>query len=306
LSLVRLHYFLEVAKYLNFSEASNHLFVSQSAISKQIASLEDELGVKLFNRNKRSVELTHSGVIFLKKATELVKHYEDAVSTTRRAHNGIVGSLKIGVLGYMGFLPQFLKKFQNNFPSIEVHISQLNSGLLINSLIDKNIDLGFTISHDFQNSPNLSWELIGSEEMVVTVPNNHHLIPKKSVHLSDLKDETFIIMSRTEVSEGYHYLVKLCEDAGFSPKISYEVDRMELLFLLLESGKGIAILPKIICFPGNNNHKTLDIIGQNTTYNLGIVWHKDMPNPSLPNFLEELKTELSSSNDFNLIPPGFK
>jgi len=306
LDIVRIQFFLEVAKHLNFSEASKHLYVSQSALSKQIALLEKELGVKLFTRDKRSVELTSSGHIFLNKATELLNLYKEAVISTQKANKGFVGTLNIGILGYIEFIPKFLRMFHETYPSIELRPIHMNSGTLINSILNKEIDLAFTLSLGEQKFPNLIWEMYTSDEIVVTVPNDHSLSSRETIHLSELSDELFVAMSRSEAPEHYDFFVKLCEMEGFSPKIPYQVDRMETLFMIIDSGLAISILPKCVTCFGNGNRKLIRIEGLNTTYNWGIVMHKDNQNSSLPLLINEFKRFHMNIDELRVYVPGLQ
>lgn len=304
MSIGRLQYFLEVARFLNFREASKHLFMSQSAISKQISLLEDEIGAQLFFRNKRYVELTPQGLIFYQKVIEIMEKYEEAVNKTRIMGEGIVGSLKIGVLGYMAFIPPFLRKFKQDYPCIDINLIQLNTGSIIKSILDREIDFGITFSHGLYELPNINWDTYKTDEMVVVVNREHILSSKQSLPLSALSDETFIVMSRNEVPEGYNYFIQLFENEIFKPKISHQVDRMETLFLLVESGMGIGIVPNCVSFIGNGNHKSIPIVGKKVTIDIGIAQHKDNSNPSCTIFLDAFREHRKNNIDFNLIGPG--
>ncbi|WP_428911692.1 LysR family transcriptional regulator [Niallia sp. Krafla_26] len=290
---IRLKYFLEVAKHLNFSEASKQLYVSQSTISKQIALLEEELQVKLFIRDKRSVELTPPGAVFLKKAKELLDHYNEAIILTQKAHKGIVGTLNIGVISYMEFLPEFLMDFQKAYPLIEVNLKHLNPAGIIQSINKREIDLGFTVSHGVQNNTNLMWESFRTDKMMLIVSKHHHLATQRTVPISVLSDEPIVIMSPSVVPENYEQFITLCKSEGFNPKISYEVERIETLYLLVESGMGISVLPKYISSIRMGNTKMIPFAGQNATYELGITMLKEQTNPSLRIFLEEFRSNTS-------------
>lgn len=304
MSIGRLHYFLEVAKYLNFLEASKHLYMSQSAISKQISLLEEEIGTQLFFRNKRQVELTPQGLIFYQKVLDITEKYEEAVNITQTIGEGIIGSLKIGVLGYMEFIPPFLKKFKQEYPCIKINLIQLNTGSMIKSILNREIDFGITFSHGLHELPNLIWETLKTDKMIMVVNRDHVLFTQQSLPLSALSEETFIVMSRNEVPEGYNYFIKLFENETFKPKIAHQVDRMETLFLLVESGMGIAIVPNCVNFTGNGNHKTISIAGKKATIDIGIVQHKDNSNPSCTIFLDSFREHSKNNVDFNLIGPG--
>nr|WP_127609391.1 LysR family substrate-binding domain-containing protein [Paenibacillus validus] len=126
------------------------------------------------------------------------------------------------------------------------------------------------------------------------------------IPLSSLTDEPFVIMSRKEVPEGYDYIIKLCAKEGFSPKISFEVDRMETLFVLVESGMGISILPQCVSCFECDNHRMIKIEDQNITYDWVIAWGKEYTNPSLQIFLDEFRGQISRSEGLRLMTPGFR
>lgn len=237
--------------------------------------------------------MTPPGAVFFKKATELLNQYNEAVITTRKANKGIVGTLNIGVISYMEFLPTFLMKFQKAYPLIEINLKHLNPAGMVNSIIKKEIDLGFTVSHGILNYPNLVWESYSTDEMMIIVGNNHHLSTLQAVPISLLSEEPFVVMTPSVVPESYEQLIKLCESEGFNPKISYQVERMDTLYLLVESGMAISILPKYISSIQNGNTKMIPLAGQHATYDLGIAMLKDQTNPSLLIFLEEFRSDTS-------------
>src|SRR5713226_6782073 len=128
MELRHLRYFSAVAQYLNYSEASRRLHIAQSAISQTIVDVEDELGVKLLLRTKRSVQLTAAGTTFLREADEILRRTNEAQRLAQRAARGEVGTLGIGFFGTAAapILPALVQAYRRKFPDVELRLFELN------------------------------------------------------------------------------------------------------------------------------------------------------------------------------------
>ncbi|SDK73364.1 LysR family transcriptional regulator [Natronincola ferrireducens] len=287
----QLRYFIAVAENLNFTEAAKQLFVAQSAVSQQIADLEKKIGVQLFIRNKRSVKLTNAGAVLLKEAISLVNKSVEAMEKTRQAELGIIGNLNLGFLGYTekNFLPHLIRQFRRNYPKINLHLNQFNHGMLIESLNNDELDIGFTFAFSLDNIGGLEKNRIFTETLSIVMHCEHPLANKTSIHVGDLRDERFIALHRKESPQGFNQTLMICSNNGFAPNIVSEPKLLNTVLLLVDSGMGIAILPKSLKLHSSPSLRFIDIEGEKIEYELVVAWKKANENPSIPLFLKELE-----------------
>ncbi len=286
----QLRYFIAVAEKLNFTEAAKELFIAQSAVSQQIADLEKKIGVKLFIRNKRSVKLTSAGEVLLTEAINLVKRSEEAVEKTRQAELGIIGSLRIGFLGYTerNFLPYLIRQFRKSYPKIDLNLDQYNHGLLIDSLSSGELDVGFTLSFGLDNIGGLERKKISTEPISVVVHCEHPLALRKHISIAELAQERFIVLNREESPQGLNKTLLMCANHGFFPNIVAEPRLIHTVLLLVAAGIGIAILPRSLEAQSSPSLRFIPIEGHHNEDELVVAWRKVNSNPTIPLFLEEL------------------
>lgn len=293
LDLRQLRYFIKVAELLNFTEAANQLFVAQSAVSHQIADLEAKVGVKLFIRNKRSVQLTPAGAVFLKEVEPIVTKSEMAVQKAQQAESGIIGSLSVGFLAphVRGFMPELIQRFRVHYPQIELIMNHYPIRMLKESLENGDLDLGLTAPGGLSRIDGIQTKIIQRTAYGLVVPRNHRLASHSVVKLSELADEPFIIYNRHENHVGsFHIIVQLCEKNGFTPKIVSQPRFVDTVLILVESGMGIAIMPKSFETESNPALRFVEIDGVGDLYfELAAAWKKGNINPSIPLFLEQLE-----------------
>lgn len=182
----RLKVLLEVKKHLNFSKASEALFITQPAVSKHIKTLEDELGVQLFERTKQGVKLTLEGEKYSLFAEEILNLYEEGKFVMNQVNNTYEGTLRIGASTTLAqyILPKILAQFASQHKGIEIILINNNTEEIENLLIQKKIDVGFI--EGVSGKPQLKYAEIGKDELVCTVSTNHPLAEKSSCTIEDI------------------------------------------------------------------------------------------------------------------------
>ncbi|MBW4695560.1 MAG: LysR family transcriptional regulator [Lyngbya sp. HA4199-MV5] len=243
MELRHLHYFIAVAEELHFSRAAERLHISQPPLSQQIRALEEELGVKLFERTKRHVQLTEAGNVFLERSYRVFAQLEQAVEVTQRVGRGEVGQLAIGFVGSAMYtvLPEIFRVFRAQFPAVELQLQELTTAQQIQALHDKQVDVG--IVRSAINEPGLSGSCFLPETLVLALPETHPLSAQTQVSLSTLADEAFILFPARMGPVFYEQIINLCQQAGFRPKVAQEAVQMETIVGLVAAGLGIAIVP---------------------------------------------------------------
>lgn len=287
----QLKYFAAVAEYLNFTEAAKHLYVAQSAVSQQIADLERELGVQLFNRTKRSVKLTNAGKVLLKEANFIIGRMNEAKEKTKQADLGLIGSLRVGFLGYAerSLLPPFIRHFRQLYPQIELHLDQYHHGELIEMINNEELDVGFTLAFGIESMSHLDFMTIFQETIAVVVHEEHPRAKDKIIKLSELSTEPFIVLNRRESPQGYQQTLQICTNNGFTPHIAHEPKLLQTVLMLVDAGMGIAILPKSAQMLASNSLCFIELDEKQEAYELVATWHRHNVNPSTALFIDELR-----------------
>lgn len=243
MELRHLHYFIAVAEELHFSRAAERLHISQPPLSQQIQSLEEKLGVKLFERTKRQVHLTEAGKVFLERSYGVLAQLEQAIAATQQIGRGEVGQLAIGFVDSAMYtlLPEILKVFREQFPAVELRLHELTTQEQIQALHHKQIDIG--IVRSAIREPGLSVECFLPESLVLALPENHPLSALTQVSLSTLASELFILFPAKLGPVFYEQIIHSCQQAGFYPKVAQEAVQMQTIVGLVAAGLGIAIVP---------------------------------------------------------------
>jgi DNA-binding transcriptional LysR family regulator len=292
----QLRYFITVAEHLNFTKAANQLYVAQSAISQQIADLEDQVGVKLFIRNKRSVKLTPAGSVFLKEAIEIVEKTSGAIEKAKQTDEGIIGSLSIGFLAVhvRSFLPEVIKRFRELYPKVELHLNHFPSKMLKDELEHGDLDFALTLPSGLHRIEEIEIETVAKEPYCIVMHKNHPLVNNKKITLSDVAQEPFIIHNRHDSPVGsYDFIVQICEQHGFTPKIVSQPRFVDTVPVLVESEMGISILPKSFEAISSSSLRFVEIDQfDDQDFELVIAWKKNNLNPSLSLFLKVLRSFL--------------
>jgi DNA-binding transcriptional LysR family regulator len=242
MELRHVRYFLAVAEYLNFSKAAQQLHIAQPPLSRQIRQLEDDLGVMLFVRNKRRVELTKAGQVFLVEARKLVVQAGHATEAARHAQKGESGIVRIGIAsGLGGVVGRAVAEHCRRFPGVNIECKDVFSSVQNEMLRKDDIDVGFLrppVDH-----VNLDCELLFEEEFVAILPPGHRLAKRKSLRLKDVADEPLIIFDRNFSSGLYDKVLGLYSRQGLTPHfaVTHVEAHEEAGAIMVASGKAIFI-----------------------------------------------------------------
>ncbi len=291
--LRHLRYFIGIAEDLSFSRAAERLHVAQSALSRQIQDLEDELKVKLFKRDKRGVSLSAAGEVFLDKARKLVSASQQAIESARSAARGELGQLEIAYIGALsdGLVPRLLRRFRTKFPHVHMRLRALRPWQQAEALLENDLNLGFIGLPMPDLSPRLNFEVFRRDRMVVALPIGHPLLGRRVLRLIDLGTEPFIFLTRAGTPVYYDWLMHLCHDAGFHPNVVQEVESGQTAVELVAAGSGVALFPATAQqqLHGDMSFHALAGLPQ---FEFAVAWRKDDDSPVLKAFLELFRHEL--------------
>jgi len=246
MELRHLRYFVALAEELHFGRAAARLDMAQPPLSQQIRALESELGVALFTRTTRRVEITSAGRSFLAEARRVLAQAERAVRTAKRAARGEIGHLTIGFVpsADLDILPRVLSVLRTRFPRVEVELHALLPGQQVEALRRRRIQLGFVRLP--VDAGGLIVESVQREPLVAALPEHHPLARRPRVRVSDLRKDPLILFPRRIAPDYHDLLVGVCRQAGFTPLVSHETESMQTNIGLIAAGLGVSLLPHSI------------------------------------------------------------
>ncbi len=244
MNIDQLQTFQAVATTGSFTKASRKVFLSQSAVSQQIQALEAFLGVKLFDRMGKKINLTREGDMLLARTSKIASELRDIKTLFEDLSNLNSGRLDIGSSAIFGtyFLPNLISKFSSEHPGIGINLHAGNSHRILSMLLDDKIEFGF--GSLFEDEARINFTIIHSEPFVAVVGSQHTLADIDNVTLNELKTIPFILREEgTRIRRDVDaWLGSLSQN--FRPEQIIEVGNVETAKRLIEEGCGITIVPR--------------------------------------------------------------
>ncbi|UTH76651.1 LysR substrate-binding domain-containing protein [Chromobacterium sp. IIBBL 290-4] len=244
MELRHLRYFLAVADEGHFGRAAEKLHIVQPALSAQIRALEDELGVTLFDRSTRKVELSDAGRILLIEARRTVEQAERAKSVMRRAVRGETGVVRIGFVGnavVAGRLSDDLLAFHAAWPDVAVDMHEMAPAAQLEALLAGRLDVGYCPQLGYPLPAGLKARSAGSWHWEVAMGGQHPLAARRALRVADLREQPFIVYAADSDDEGQ--LRMLRQLLGCEPRIAYKVGSTMSVLALAAAGLGLALVP---------------------------------------------------------------
>lgn len=279
----QIRYFLTLAEELHFWKTAEKLHTSQSTLSRQIQALEEELGLELFERDKRNVKLTAAGEFLKNNWIHWLTEFDRSKLQARKIHEGVSGIVSITYPGSIAFrfLQELLRIIHKEMPDLKVELMEPTDQDTERLLLDFKVDLA--LSRDKINAPGIAFEKLDSEPVCLVVPENHSISKENFRSLKDLKDENFIISSLHHSTHFAGLLRKIFAQQEMEPKTIIESDFGSMILALVSKGMGISILPHSFRFTENKHVRFIDL---NEHVDLYINWRKNDPNKVVAHILE--------------------
>lgn len=242
----QLRYFIAVSEELHFAKAADRLDVAQSALSAQIQRLEQQLGVRLLNRNKRQpVTLTDAGRLFQAEAVAALRHIDRADQIGKLAARGLAGIIRIGFVASgasSGVLPGLLGQFRASHADVRMEVIPMETPRQYEALANGEIDIGI-VRPRRQYPTGLTVTIVHTERLLVGMAENHPLATRSQLVAKDLKGESFISPQFDE-NEGFSEVLSALGDAGgFTPLLDYRVHDFISAISLASAGYGVVVVP---------------------------------------------------------------
>jgi DNA-binding transcriptional LysR family regulator len=237
--------FLSIAETLHFGRTAELIHISQPALSLQIRALEEEVGVRLFERNRRKTTLTAAGIAFRDDAAAALSRLEEGIRRARLAASGKLGLLRIGFVSTAGseMVPNIVRQFRESNPEVGFSLRNILTAEQVRMLEAGSLDIGFLRLPIGSEHPALDVVRVHREPLVLVVPASHKLAKRKRVRLSEVAGQDFVMYERTH-APGFHDLIfGILRDAGIVPNVSQTAGEIPTLISLVASRMGITILP---------------------------------------------------------------
>lgn len=283
----QLQYFLALADELHFWRTSEKLFITQSALSRHIRTIERELGIQLFERNNRNVKLTKAGEFLRGELRKLLDDFESITRHAQQIAAGEIGMLRIGHPASITFslLPDLIEAFTHKHPNLTAQMIELPGTDFDTALLGYHIDIG--LNREPNKTKGLTSKQVLSENFALVVPAAHRLAKKETIDLAEAKNERFILPFSKGRSEHATLIRSLFEEAGFNPQVYFESDDGGTILGLITRGLGISILPFSYF---HHSRDEVRFIKLQATTNVYAIWRSNDQNAGLKNFLNVLES----------------
>lgn len=290
--------FIAVAEELHFGRAARRLRMAQPPLSQQIRRLEKELGVQLFERNTRSVRLTSAGRSFLKPVRRVLEDLDIAVRAAKAAGQGEYGRVTVGFAGASSHdtLPLLTRAVRAAHPGLELVLrGQTYADVALAKVADGSLDLGFVrLPADL---PGVETRVIGEEELLCALPQDHPLAERERIALADLEGEPFVTFPANAGSSLRDASFRACEEAGFRPRVVQEAPDSYTILALVAAGVGVSLTLSSCLHIQQTGivHRPLE--GPPRRLQAALAWRRDNPSAALRSVLRVAAEALPT-------PPG--
>jgi LysR family transcriptional regulator, transcription activator of glutamate synthase operon len=283
----QIQYFKTVAGTQHFTRAAEILSISQPALSRSISKLEEELGVQLFDRKGRNIILNKYGKLFLNRVERSINEIEVGKQELQDQIHPEHGTVSLAFLHSLGisFVPGILSSFLNKFPNVKFHLNQAGSNQVFEQLHSGETDVALVSF--IQAYKELIWEPLWIEELFLIVSAHHPLAKLDEVDLIEVENEPFIAFKN---GYGLRSITdNLCEQAGFSPNVTFEGEEIGTVAGLVEAQLGVSLVPDLKVLD-KKKIKLLRIKNPLCTRQIGITWNEGRYlSPVTKSFIEYVK-----------------
>ncbi|MDE5416225.1 LysR family transcriptional regulator [Alkalihalobacterium chitinilyticum] len=283
----QLEYFQKVAQVEHFTRAAEELFISQPALSRSIARLEKDLGVPLFERSGRTVKLNRYGRMFLSRVNESLQLIEDGKQELTDIVHPDHGQIALSFLHTLGshLVPDLIGQYRKTFPHVKFQLFQSTADVLIEQLTTGEVDLCLTSAP--VQTVGFHWEKLFSEKLYIIVPKSHRLAARKGIKLEEIANEPFIGFKE---GVGLRTITdQLCQDAGFTPNITFEGQEVSTVNGLVSAGLGVSLIPERKGLDETEVSK-IEVLDYECTRSIGIAW---VESRYIPQVVQQFKDFIS-------------
>ncbi len=273
MDITTLKAFVVISENGSFSEAAEQLFLTQSAISKRIQTLELELNTSLFDRRGRTIRLTEAGDAFLSRAQKILYEYADGRRAIENLSESISGQLRVGTSHHIGLhrLPPVLREFIKRYPEVKLDLKFMDSEDVCSQIDKGELEIG-VITLPNINMDNLELQSIWDDPLSIVVGKEHPLFTQAKVTPAELNKQAVILPAPntyTRQMVDHHF-----STLGIDPIEIISVNYLETIKMLVSVGMGWSVLPYSLVGLDSSNLKNIPINGFNMQRSLGVCWNR--------------------------------
>ena len=296
-TLRQLQFFIAAAEQGSVSGAARALSISQSSVTEAIKALEDDLGVTLFDRQARGIDITHKGSAFLRHARQILADVATARTTFQEDAETATGRLSLGVTslvaGYV--LSDILSRFRRAFPQVELNVIEDNGDYLQHLLIGGELDVAVLLTSSVKDRMALHVETLLVSPYRLWLPLAHPLAQQEAITLDQLAGQPLIQLMVDEIEDSTRSLMAAL---AVKPQIAFRTRSVEAVRSLVATGAGLAILPSLVYRPWSlegDRIEIRDVSGDLPSVQVGLAWRRGAPlAPPALNFIRSAQTAISS------------
>ncbi|WEV50392.1 LysR family transcriptional regulator [Lactobacillus sp. ESL0731] len=282
-----LRLFLNLAETLNFSQTAKNVNLTQPAVTHAINKLEQDLGFKLFNRNKRTVELTEGGKILHENVQSILVKLDTTIQSARAAEEKEFSSLAIGYTSTyyeIQKFPELIKQFNKLHPASRLYLENFDHNVLKQHLLSQQCDVIFSMQ-DIINSQNIKFIPLIKGQFACIVPNANHLANHKSLKITDLKNETMIFFNANICPPRQFKLQRLIKEVCPNANYLYS-DSVLLSHTFVKGNLGIAMMVDLASVKDSPDFKVIPLeYPDEFPYVYGLSFLKNTINPTIKDFV---------------------
>ena len=292
--LQQLRYFLELANQLNFTKAAMNLSIAQPALSQQIADLEKQLGVTLFERTSRSVSLTPAGEILKKAAPALLAKINTIHKQLLSAQAGMLGNLKIGYTSsFQTGLPNVLKNHETFYPDVAVELFCGTIRDMQTAILNQDADVVFSVLHDEMSflHRGLAHKLLWQEDLHFIMRRDHPFALSGGTDYSLLQDSTFCLLDDNCIPDFGSLVHSIFDEIGFSAKTITTSYTWGPILIQLENKNAVSVFSTHDCSQFcSYNKELISFPIKKNCLSFCVIWDPKSTNAALPLFLDVVET----------------
>lgn len=286
MKLLHLKYFCVLAEELHFHRAADRLAISQPPLSAAIKSLEEEIGVLLFRRNSKKVELTRPGLTFLNEAREILERVGRTADLVRAVDEGMHGCLHIGISGSLLYreVAGSISEYQRHLPLVDIVLHELSTSEQLDKLMRGHLDAGFvqgSLAPDRLKSIALK-----NDSFVLCLPKSHPMANRKVIDLKELGNERFVMFSREAAPSNHDNVIAIFSHAGIHPRTVHMARTWMTIISLVAQVSGLALVPKSLEKANISGVSFVPISDSAAAAPAMLVWNPERNSGELLKFLE--------------------
>jgi DNA-binding transcriptional LysR family regulator len=289
MELRQLRHFVVLAEEMHFGRAAARLFMTQPALSNSLMRLEEDMQVRLFERDSKAMSITVVGGAMLKRAQEIVSLADKLEQFGRSMAAGRAGMIEVGFTGtllYRG-LADILNRFSEAFPEVELSVREIASQVQMDMLRSGRLDAAFI------NSPvppaGLASLALFEERFVACLPDRHPLAGKRQLDVRELRDDVFVMFSRDPSPAYYDHVVAICAAGGFQPKVRVAAAQVLSIVALVASGLGVSLVPESVSKAGIAGAVYVPLRGVERQPSAFLTWNPQRDVPGLQALIDTVR-----------------